>query len=436
MINENIDFPAGKPLSTRGALVRLGAVVGLIVAAMLLLHLGALLVIIVSLIVVVALHELGHFVTAKISHMKVTEAFLGFGPRLWSIRRGETDYGIKPLLFGAYVKIPGMTNLEVVDPATEPRTYRQAPFRNRLLVASAGSITHFILAFILAWVAIVSFGVASKSAVVVEGFVQWQGHSQTAAHSAGMKSGDIIERVNGKVVASPTTLAKAIQKSHGATLKLTLTRNHREKIVYVTPVLGHRGATDTEVVGGTTATNSSWLVGVESAQETVRTGEGPIRALGTAGNDLGRVVTATGSGLGHVFSLSGLSNLLHQATSAKAATSAANHPATSSRVLSIVGAARVATQAEQAGFLYFLEVLIALNVAFGLLNMVPMLPLDGGHVAIAIYERIRTRRGASPYHADAAKLLPVAYVFMAALVVFVGLALFLDIAHPAANPFR
>lgn len=398
------------------------------------LGLGSLLVIIVALVVVVALHEAGHFVAAKASRMKVTECFLGFGPRLWSIRRGETDYGIKPILVGAYVKIPGMTNLEVVDPATEARTYRQAPFRNRLLVASAGSLTHFVLALVLAWVAILGFGVASKTAVAVEGFVQWSGHRQSAAQAAGIKVGDRIESVDGRAIATPSALASSIERSKGRALKVVVTRAGRHRVLTVTPLLGHRTTTGKEVLGsGSTA---SWLVGVASQLITVRTAEGPIRAIGTAGNELGRVTTATVSGLGHVFSLSGLSSLYHQAVNPRVATSAAKNPASSSRVLSLVGAARVATQAEQAGFLYFLDVLIALNVAFGLLNMVPMLPLDGGHVGIAIYERIRTRRGAVSYHADAAKLAPVAYAFMALVIVFVGVAVFLDIAHPIANPFH
>ena len=88
-----------------------------------------LLVVIVAIVVMVMVHELGHFATAKWSHMKVTEYFVGFGPRLWSIRRGETEYGVKAIPAGGYVKIPGMTNLEEIDPADEPRTYRQQPFR-------------------------------------------------------------------------------------------------------------------------------------------------------------------------------------------------------------------------------------------------------------------------------------------------------------------
>ncbi|MGC8471416.1 MAG: site-2 protease family protein, partial [Acidimicrobiales bacterium] len=92
--------------------MRFVVAVGVIVAGLLAAGLGDLLVFIAALVAIVILHELGHYLTAKWSHMKVTEFFIGFGPRLWSIRRGETEYGVKPILAGAYVKIPGMTNLE------------------------------------------------------------------------------------------------------------------------------------------------------------------------------------------------------------------------------------------------------------------------------------------------------------------------------------
>ncbi|HUS61132.1 MAG TPA: site-2 protease family protein, partial [Acidimicrobiales bacterium] len=102
--------------------------------------------VIAAVILMIMLHELGHFATAKWSGMKVTEYFLGFGPRIWSVRKGETEYGIKAIPAGGYVKIIGMNSLEEVDPADEPRTYRQQPYWQRLMVVCAGSTVHFIIA--------------------------------------------------------------------------------------------------------------------------------------------------------------------------------------------------------------------------------------------------------------------------------------------------
>ena len=99
------------------------------------------LAIIVALVFMIFMHELGHYVTAKWAGMKVTEFFIGFGPRLWSFRKGETDYGLKPIPAGAYVRIIGMTNLEEVDPADEARTYRQQSFPRRR-VGGGGRLDH------------------------------------------------------------------------------------------------------------------------------------------------------------------------------------------------------------------------------------------------------------------------------------------------------
>src|ERR1035438_6585202 len=132
-----------------GPLLRLVAVVatGLVLA----IAFDALpvLVVVLALVAMIMLHELGHFATAKWSGMKVTQYFLGFGPRLWSIRRGETEYGVKAIPAGGYVRIVGMTILEEVDPSDEARSYRQASFPRRLLVAVAGSGMHMIIAFLL-----------------------------------------------------------------------------------------------------------------------------------------------------------------------------------------------------------------------------------------------------------------------------------------------
>jgi membrane-associated protease RseP (regulator of RpoE activity) len=125
-------------------------------------------VVVLAIAVMVFMHELGHYLTAKSAGMKVTEFFLGFGPRVWSFRRGETEYGIKAFPLGAYVKIIGMHNLEEVDPADEGRTYRSKPYWRRLSVATAGSAMHFIMAFFLAMALLVGWGVQADTWTVRE----------------------------------------------------------------------------------------------------------------------------------------------------------------------------------------------------------------------------------------------------------------------------
>ena len=135
----------------------------LIAAIFVVAGLGDLLLFIFVLIVIVMLHELGHFATAQWSGMKVTEYFVRFGPRLWSVRRGETEYGVKAIPAGGYVRITGFTVLEDVAAEDEPRAYRQQPFWKRIIVGSAGSAMHFIIAFVLALISVFAFGVASNN---------------------------------------------------------------------------------------------------------------------------------------------------------------------------------------------------------------------------------------------------------------------------------
>ena len=138
-------------------------VVGLLVLAGLVIFLGvrgswSAVVIVFALVLMIFLHELGHYLTAKWAGMKVTEFFIGFGPKLWSFQRGETEYGLKAIPAGAYVKVIGMSNLDEVDPADEGRTYRSKSYPRRMSVAVAGSTMHFILAFLLICGVFIGFG--------------------------------------------------------------------------------------------------------------------------------------------------------------------------------------------------------------------------------------------------------------------------------------
>jgi membrane-associated protease RseP (regulator of RpoE activity) len=407
-------------------LVRLVVGVAVVVALFLLAGLWPLLVVITAVIVMVMVHELGHFLAAKWGRMKVTEYFVGFGPRIWSIRRGETEYGIKAIPAGGYVKIPGMSTLEEIDPADEDRTYRRQPFHKRIVVGCAGSFMHFVMAFLLAFGALLYFG-APTSAVTVQigGLVHWPGHVQNAAQQGGLEVGDKVVAVNGHRVTTVRQFEGPIQHSATRPVRLTVERHGRLRHLTVVPVRGHTTATGDAPGPGK---DQRGIIGVTLDAQTVLAPEGVFPALGTAGKQVGSETAAIVRAVPH-----GFGSLFTDAFSTKAADQSA---ANGTRPESIVGAVRTATQAEQQGVLDLIWILIALNVAFGLLNMLPMLPLDGGHVAIAVYERIRTRRGRPYYQADVQKLLPVVYAFVAVLGVVVLTALYLDVAHPVANPFR
>jgi membrane-associated protease RseP (regulator of RpoE activity) len=363
------------------------------------------------------LHELGHLLTAKWGHMKVTEYFLGFGPRLWSIRRGETEYGIKAIPAGGYVKILGMTSAEEVDPADEPRTYRQQPFHNRLLVAVAGSAMHAVMAFVLLWGLFVFVGTPQGNAVAISGFAPLA-HGVDPAQAAGLQTGDVVVEVNGAAVHSATDLQEIVAHRVGTPVTVVVDRGGQRRTLVVTP---HADSSKSGANG---------RIGVIVGAPIVRSG--PVLSVGRAGQLFGRVVTGSFAGIGQVFSASGIKSYVHDITSAKAASQAAQ---SGNRPQSIYGAARLAVQGAQAGATQLILVLVTIIVFVGILNLFPLLPLDGGHVVIAVYERIRSRRGRL-YHADVNKLAPITYAFVLLLAFVVVSSLYLDITHPVKNPFQ
>ncbi len=414
--------------SPRRSAVELLVAVALIVAVAVLAGAVDLLIVIVAIIVMVMIHELGHLLAAKRGGMKVTEYFVGFGPRLWSIRRGETEYGIKAIPAGGYVKIPGMTNLEVLDPEDEPRAYRNQPFRYRLLVAVAGSAMHFIMAFLLRLGLVAFVGVGNTNQTQVSGFVKLTGVSNPA-QAGGLHAGDIVVSVNGKAIGGNVDgLAKAIRANQGRPITVVVDRAGHRLQLTATPADGRTA--HEPGVSTPTGSGPDGVLGIDLTNpiETVN----PIHAVGTSVVDLGSVTWQSIRGVVNLFSPHQVVSRLDQVTSAKAANQATQN---GTRAESIVGVVRTADQAAQSGIGNLLVVLITINIFFGVFNLFPMLPLDGGHVVIAIYERIRTKRGGPMYHADAAKMMPFAYILLAFLAVLVVTALIVDLAHPVANPF-
>ena len=200
--------------------------------------------VIAAVLLMVVGHELGHFATAKWTGMKATEFFVGFGPRIWSFRRGETEYGIKALPLGGYVKITGMSSLEQLDDGDEPRSYRAQSYPRRLLVASAGSIMHVIMAALLLLVSYSALGVPDSSKIQIAGFTAWDGHAKTVAQLAGIHRGDEVERVTnlstGRVtnVHGGADLIDAVASSSNQTLELVVRRDGQTRTVTATPVDG------------------------------------------------------------------------------------------------------------------------------------------------------------------------------------------------------
>jgi membrane-associated protease RseP (regulator of RpoE activity) len=233
--------------------------------------------------------------------------------------------------------------------------------------------------------------------------------------------------VNGKALTSFNAFGDVVGRSAGKQVTLGVEEDGHLRDVRVTPQSGKGIKADGQ------ALTSKGYIGVDITAASQSTN--PWRSVKAAADNVGSATSSEVSGVVRTFSPSGFVSVVHQVASSKDADEAADHPTTSVRPVSLVGIANLGVQAQHAGLYTLLELLILINVIFGLLNMLPILPFDGGHVAVAAYEWIRTKKGAAYYRADITKLFPIVFVLLAFLAVFVVSALFLDFTHPLKNVF-
>ncbi len=393
------------------------------------------LVVILGIVVMIFLHELGHYLTAKWAGMKVTEFFIGFGPKIWSFRRGETEYGLKVVPAGAYVRIIGMNNLDDVDPVDEPRTYREKSFPKRLLVVSAGSLMHFAQAFVLLVILLGVVGFPGRSiANPPDRASAWEINTvedDSAAQAAGLKEDDLVVAVNGEPVSRFDELSDALAKYDvGDEVPLTIERDGVERTVDAE--LRPRPA---GVPGGDPG---SPFLGVGTSRHFSDKPIGLGTAIVRAPGEMVRFTGQTFGAMAGFFSPRGISDFANNVGEANNSDSGSGGGGSGSsaddndRLISIIGVVQLGSQDVENRGAFLLALFFSLNMFIGIFNMLPLLPLDGGHAAIAVYERIRSRPGRT-YHADFAKLLPLTYVVVMGLVVLGVTAMYLDIVDPISG---
>ncbi len=463
-----------------GAIVALGALAGWSWA-----------IVVVAIIFMIFMHELGHYLTAKWTGMKVTEFFIGFGPRLWSFRKGETEYGVKGIPAGAYVRIIGMNNLDDVEEGDEDRAYRVKSFPRRLLVVSAGSAMHFMMAIILIFILVTAYGVGRDDGSWAIGSVS----DASAAAALDLEVGDEIVSLDGVEVVDFIQFGDIVVERGGQLVEVVWERDGdlftesvilgarltpegadgieglipRDRILAVegievfswddfVAVAEHRLGEELSVIvdpareltprvidgvvvntlaGSEVATTGFFGVSQEPARETLGVFDGARRAV----TEFGDLTQQATTGLVRFFTPGTLSNFFTDTVDVSPditeQTGVAEDRELASRaldirnpdedrILSIYGAARAGASFDAEGLLFFLA---ALNIFVGVFNLVPLPPLDGGHVAVAIYERVRSI-GGRRHEVDYAKLLPLTYTVFAALMVIGMFALFRDIVDP------
>jgi membrane-associated protease RseP (regulator of RpoE activity) len=362
-------------------------------------------IVLIAFVAMIMIHEAGHFVAAKAFKMKATEFFFGFGPKLWSTQKGETEYGIKAIPLGGYVRIIGMNPYEEVDPGDVGRTYREKPFWQKSIVVLAGVGSHFVVAFLLFFIvaSIIGSSVANTTVEAIQ--ERLDSGERTPAAVAGLQPGDEIVTFEGEPVESWGGLVADIAEHPNETVDLGILRNGTPLTFTVT--LATIGEGD----------DRRGFLGVQPERFTHR--EGPISGMGDAASAIGEAVVLSVDGLWRV--VSGFPDLIGAIFSND---QDEIDDIVDRRPASPIGLIRIGAETSGFGLGFTLQLVALVNVFVGVFNVIPMYPLDGGHFAVALYEKIRGRE------ADVRKLMPVAAAVVAFLVLLGLVAIYLDISSP------
>jgi membrane-associated protease RseP (regulator of RpoE activity) len=436
-----------------------------------LLYLLGILITVVGLAVSIALHELGHFVPARLFGVRVRQFMVGFGPTLFSRKRGETEYGIKAIPLGGYISMAGMyppaapggkarnastgffqslvqdartSSADTIADGEESRTFYRLPIWKRVTIMLGGPFMNLLIAVVLYAVVLMGFGIAQQSTTI--GSVSecvlpatserqecMSGDPEAPGAAAGIVPGDTLVSIDGAPITSWAQATEIIRGSPGETLSIVVERDGTERELMATPSLTERYVLDdtntiTEGADGDPVTEEVGFFGIGAAVEVVQ--QPAAAVLPAVGDNITRVTTL----------------ILHLPDRLIDVANAAFGPAERdpNGPISVVGVGRVAGEiasintipvADRASAL--IGILASLNVALFVFNLVPLLPLDGGHVAGALFEGIRRffaklfgRRDPGPV--DTAKLIPLTLAVVAILGAMSALLIYADIVKPVS----
>ncbi|PZG53011.1 zinc metalloprotease [Spongiactinospora gelatinilytica] len=427
------------------------------------LSIAGFLIFLVGLMISIGLHEIGHLVPAKRFGVRVPQYMIGFGPTLWSRRKGETEYGVKWIPMGGYIRMIGMlpprpsddprklretstgmfqglvdnardAALEEVRPGDEQRVFYRKPWWQKVIIMAGGPAMNFVLAFVLFAVLLMGFGVrvsqpvvdvvtecAKSEAAYLQNPKCGPGDKPSPAAAAKLRPGDRIVSVDGKPVATWDAASRAIRSSGGGPALIGIERAGRPLTVTANLIpqdresLDERGKIDKGV----------GFLGVSPVVTMER------QSIGAVGVYMGELTAATAGALLRLPEK--MVGVWEAAFSGEKRDP--NGP------IGIVGAGRIGGEiaASEAPvrdkIAFFVQLLAGFNLAIGVFNLLPLLPMDGGHVAGALWEGLKrgfarlTRRPA-PGYVDIAKLLPLTYGVAAVMVVMAVLLVYADVVNP------
>ena len=400
---------------------------------------------VLALMLAIFLHEGGHFVTAKFFGMKVERFFLGFGPTVWSFRRGETEYGVKALPLGGFCKIAGMSPYEndgnfleedrsakrqrteaaaggvgvaapprsaAADPTPPERQFRSKPAWQRSIVLAAGSITHFIVAILLTWMVLVAIGIGTGQATTtIDRTVPLSAGEQSPAQKGGLRAGDQIVAVSGRPVTGFDDLRAALADKGDQQITIEYLRDGERR--------------STTVVAA--SQNGRGFLGFQPTEQTRRIGV--LAAIPESIKLFWDTTVATVKGLGGF--VTGLADRMSAPEAAPPGGGGGGGEVGGGGPIGIVGITRLAGQAVANNqWAVFVAILIQLNIVVGVFNLLPLPPMDGGYLAFVLWQVV-TRR-----EVDLRKVVPVAALIVGLLVMLTVGLVWLDITNPVPYPFR
>jgi membrane-associated protease RseP (regulator of RpoE activity) len=367
---------------------------------------------IVALLLSVMIHEFGHYITARNYGMWVSEFFVGFGKRIWSVQRGETEFGVKAIPAGGYCKIEGMSPSDELPVGQEDRAFYKASSGKKLVVLGAGSFLHFVLGYLLLFTLFAGIGTNQVLPVISEVV------PNSAAQAAGIQPGDEILSINGKKVTEWYKDVEVIRQSEGKELTLVLDRNGEEISITASGRL-------TDIEG-----TKRYVLGIVNDVGLKRSG---------LWVSLKNSAIVTKSFLTE--SVKSLAKLPEKVPALWGAT-VRGEERDANGLVGVVGVARVSGEAVGSDKLTpmerlatFVLIVASLNIFVGIFNLLPTLPLDGGHMAVAIADEIRAffarlRGRPRPAQIDVTVLTPVTMVVFVVLACLTLLLLVADVINP------
>jgi membrane-associated protease RseP (regulator of RpoE activity) len=356
------------------------------------------------LLVVIPIHELGHMLVARRFGFKVTEYFVGFGPRLWSRKRGEIEYGVKAIPAGGYVKIAGMNPYESVAPEDLPRAYGSKPIWQRALVILAGPGSHFLVGAVLYFALFATYGNLDTDVVVVGDVARTLGGDVSPAKEAGLQVGDVVVRVGDLPNPTPNTLGRYVTRYAGEhpnePLEYVVERDGRTISLRIVPKLVREDGVTKGRIGFTLGPEPLSL-----PEAAVVSGRWVGKATWNSVTAIPKIFT---QGVGRTFSVL-----------------FSDEPRRADDPTSLVGVSRqIGVAGDRGDWALFLGFAAYVTLFIGVVNLVPLPPLDGGHLLLLVWEKITGRQ------ADYRKLVPISAAVIVFLSIFAIATVVLDITEP------